>query len=169
MRDLILPTDKLHSAVILIGSNISPERNVELVLNKLVEHLSIQKLSSIWETASIGIKSPNFLNLAFLANTNYFENELKCNVLRKIELDLGRVHTGDKCAPRTMDLDIILFDDQVVDEDLWENAFIALPVAELFPEIQNPMSGESLIKTAKRLQKDIYAIVRPDLTKQLIG
>jgi len=92
---------------------------------------------------------------------------LKWQVLRKIEAELGRVRTGDKYTPRQMDLDIILFNDVITDEAVWERAFIALPVSELTSGLVHPNTGESLPDTAKRLQESTFAVLRPDLKIKL--
>lgn len=88
---------------------------------------------------------------------------LKLNVLRRLEQELGRVRTDDKNAPRPMDLDIIVYNGLVVEEALWERAYVALPVAELAPELIHPTTAESIWHCAKRLQKDTFAVIRPEL------
>lgn len=163
LKDQTKIDNRLNSAIILIGSNISPEENVILGIQKLGSSCKITDCSSIWETASIGTSAPNFLNLALRIETYLSATDLKNNILCMIELELGRVRTGDKCAPRTLDLDIIVFNNDVLDQDLWKNAFIALPVSELIPDLPHPITGEPLIDVAKRLQKDTFAVVRPDL------
>jgi len=152
-----------NTAIILIGSNISPEGNIILGIEKLSTWFPILAVSSTWETASIGAESPNFLNLAISIQTELNPEDLKFNVLRKIEQELGRVRTGDKYAPRSMDLDIIIYNGKVIDVDVWERAFIALPVAELTPGLVHPVTKDSIKVIAKRLQRETFANVRPDL------
>ena len=167
MRERIKGVKQNNSAIILIGSNISPEANIRRVIRKFSADFPINKISSTWETTPIGSHSSNFLNLAISIQTELDPNNLKFNILRKFELDLGRVRTDDKYAPRPMDLDIIVYNGIVIDANLWVRAYVALPVAELAPELRHPITGEKISKYAKRLQKDTFAVVRPKLKMKI--
>jgi len=70
---------------------------------------------------------------------------------------LGRVRSTDKIMPLTMDIDIILYDGHVREENLWTKAFIALPVADLAPDLAHPATGERLMDAAARLKNSAYA------------
>lgn len=65
------------------------------------------------------------MNTAAWISTPLSAEELKTQVISVIENRLGRVRTADKYAPRTIDLDIILFDEQVIDDNLWTRDFLA--------------------------------------------
>lgn len=147
----------MHTATILLGSNINPERNINKAIHRLMQECKLQKSSQIWETEAIGSDGPDFLNTAIAIETALLENELKYKVLRKIEKELGRVRLENKNAPRTIDLDIIIFDDQVVDQDLWQCSFIASPISDLFPDLQQPGNKKSLLQVAKKLQSSAFA------------
>jgi 7,8-dihydro-6-hydroxymethylpterin-pyrophosphokinase len=73
-------------------------------------------------------------------------------LIKDIETRLGRIRRADKNAPRTIDLDIILINDEVLDNDLWQKAFVALPVSEIRTELINPENGLSIIETAHKLK-----------------
>lgn len=167
MRDPSKDVKQGNSAIILIGSNINPEANIKLAIYKLSTQFQIKKISSTWETAAIGSHSDNFLNLALFIQTNLSSEDLKLLVLRKLEQELGRVRTDDKNAPRPMDLDIIVYNGRVIEAALWERAYVALPVAELAPDLIHPETSESLWQCAKRLQKDTFAVIRPELQVKL--
>lgn len=153
----------LHEAVILIGSNIEPETNVPLAIARLQESSELVRVSRIWETESVGSAGPNFLNIAALVRCKQDAESLKEEILRPIEDELGRVRTADKNAPRTIDLDIVLFDGQVLEDRLWEQPFIAIPVAELCPDIQNPANKQTLQQVAERLRFESSArLYEPD-------
>jgi 2-amino-4-hydroxy-6-hydroxymethyldihydropteridine diphosphokinase len=143
--------DKSHLAYLSIGSNINPEQNIARAIELLREHAPGLRLSTPHETSAVGSSGPNFINLAVCLPTPLDAAELKQQVLRPIENQLGRVRTADKNAPRTMDLDLILFDGQVIDGELWKRYYLAAPLAELLPELKNPQTGESLRETAQRL------------------
>jgi 7,8-dihydro-6-hydroxymethylpterin-pyrophosphokinase len=81
-----------------------------------------------------------------------------CSVLRRIEHDLGRIRTDDKYAPRTIDLDILVYDDLVVETDgvvipdpeIANRPFLAIPLCELDPGLTLPDSGLAVCDLAGR-------------------
>ena len=148
---------KDNSAILLLGSNIKPEQNIVRALDLLEQQTTLVAKSRIWETEAIGSNGPNFLNIAVLIRTHLSPAELKSGLIHSIETKLKRVRTLDKYAPRTMDIDIILFNDRVMDENLWKKAFIALPVAELLPDLPHPMNKIKLAEIASELKNSAYA------------
>lgn len=152
----------LHQVCLLLGSNIQPEENILLAIEHLKHSVHILKISSVWQSPSVGFAGPDFLNLAVLAATPLTAAELKEQVLRPLEDRLGRVRTADKNAPRTMDIDIILFDGAELDPILWQYAFRAVPVAELLPEYRSK-NGNLLKDAAAELSKGTPLRPRPDV------
>jgi len=147
----------MHTATILLGSNINPEKNINKAIQRLMQECKWLKSSQIWETEAIESDGPDFLNMAIVIETPLSENELKYKVLRKIEKELGRVRIENKNAPRTIDVDIIIFDDQVIDQDLWTRSFIASPISDLYPDLQQPSNKKTLLQVAKKLQGSAFA------------
>ena len=146
-----------HEAVVLFGSNIEPEKNVPQAIARLQALCELKTVSRTWETESVGGVGPNFLNIAAVVRCTQDEEALKRDVLRPIEDQLGRVRTPDKNAPRTIDLDTVIFDGQVLEPRLWDQPFIAIPVAELCPDLQDPNSKQTLQQVAERLRQDSSA------------
>jgi 2-amino-4-hydroxy-6-hydroxymethyldihydropteridine diphosphokinase len=140
----------MHQACLLLGSNIQPEKNLTLGLNLLRNMVTIVRLSSVWETPSVGSSGPDFLNLAALITTPLNASELKAQILRPLEKRLGRVRSTNKNAPRTFDIDIILFDGQLLDPNLWIYAHRAVPVAEILPDYRSNQ-GKLLKAVAREL------------------
>jgi 2-amino-4-hydroxy-6-hydroxymethyldihydropteridine diphosphokinase len=143
----------MHKAIIAIGSNIDPVENMQRAIESLHKLTTVQSISTIWETKAEGSPGPDFLNAAVSIVTDLEAAELKIKVLGPIEQKLGRERTSDKNAPRTIDLDLIIFDGIVCDASLWTRLYIALPVSELTPEITDPESNRSLKEIARELQK----------------
>jgi 7,8-dihydro-6-hydroxymethylpterin-pyrophosphokinase len=85
---------------------------------------------------------------------------LKERVIQVIESQLGRVRTADKFAARSMDIDIILFDDQLISDLGWELAYVMVPLAELHPEFRNPGTGETVKEKAARLRREVWLEAR---------
>jgi len=147
----------MNEAIILIGSNINPQKNIRDCLIHLTDRLTVLTRSRIWKTESLGSKGPNFLNLAIKANTTLDEKQLKMSVLRKIEDQLKRVRLSNKNAPRTIDLDTIIFNNRIIDNDLWVKGFIAIPIAELMPSLCFPGSTRNLKVIAEELKSSEQA------------
>jgi 2-amino-4-hydroxy-6-hydroxymethyldihydropteridine diphosphokinase len=147
---------KVHQACLLLGSNIFPEKNIPLAVKRLQEIVNLQSVSTVWETPAVGSSGPNFLNVALLILTHLHTDQLKNQVLRTIEKELGRIRTDDKFAPRTIDMDIIAWDGIVLDKELWYQVHVAVPVSEVLPGLKFPHNGESLPSIASRLAQSTY-------------
>ncbi len=152
-----------HQACLLLGSNIEPERNLPRAVGLLQEQLSLLRISSVWESASVDCCYPDYLNTAVLVATTLGAGALKQQVLRPLEARLGRVRTEDKNASRPMDIDIIVFDGEVLDPELWKHAHRAVPISELVPQLLSP-AGESLKSVADRLAGSTPMQLRKDIS-----
>ena len=146
--------------ILLIGSNIQPEKNIARALDLLRRQFTINRQSSIWETEPYHSLGDNFLNLAISIKTDMSRENLR-SLLRKIEADLERVRTEDKFAPRTMDIDIILDGELVVDEKLWIFGFVAVPVSQLEPNLVSPTTRLTLQQIARKLIKKSRIVEYP--------
>lgn len=158
-------------AYLSFGSNINPEANVRAALNMLADHGDVVVVSTVWETTPVGFKDQaNFLNGALIFKTDLSAPALKTDVLSQIERQLGRKRTANKNAPRTMDLDIIFFNNLVIEVDgrkipspeILERAFVALPLAEIAPDYRHPVTGQTLTEIAQTFTPNIAAMIRRD-------
>jgi 2-amino-4-hydroxy-6-hydroxymethyldihydropteridine diphosphokinase len=152
-----------HEVFLLAGSNIQPEQNIRAALGLLRNLVTIQAISPVWETPAIGSEGPNFLNLAVRITAKFSLEDLKYQVLRKIEAQLGRVRSEDKNAPRPMDLDILLFDNMCLEPDAWFQAHIACPLSGLLPDLVNSKTDQRLYQLALYFQQTSFVRQRPDL------
>lgn len=155
----------MQSAVILLGSNIDADKNIKLAKNSLGKTCKILQESKVYLTKPVGSEGPDFLNQAVLIQADLNKNDLKKHVLRKIEKDLGRVRTKDKYAARTIDLDIILFDGQVIDLAIWKYCFIAIPVSDLLPDLKQANSNRTLGEIASELRCKADINIHPNYQK----
>lgn len=158
---------ELHHAYLSLGSNIQPETNLVNAIEALRKYGTIEKISSAWESRSVGAAGPNYLNACVLLVTSFQRPELKQQALFPIEIGLGRRRSADKFAARTIDIDIVLFDGESCDDKYWEQAFVVVPLAEILPEYQNPLTGESITKTATRLRQQVWMETRPEFLSHL--
>ena len=68
-----------------------------------------------------------------------------------------------------MDVDVVLFDNKLVDNKYWEQAFVVIPLAEIYPDLRTPRTHESIIETAARLRKETWIEVRRGILSQFNG
>ncbi|OGO60532.1 MAG: 2-amino-4-hydroxy-6-hydroxymethyldihydropteridine diphosphokinase [Chloroflexi bacterium RBG_19FT_COMBO_49_13] len=158
----------IHQACLLLGSNIEPELNIPRAVDLLRQRLTILHVSSVWESASVDCCYPDYLNMAVMVSTPLDAAQLKEQVLRPLEAQMGRVRTEDKHASRPIDLDVILFDGAVLDPALWQQAHLAVTVAELLPDFRTD-TGEALKDIAERLAHATPVQIRVDISISLPG
>jgi 2-amino-4-hydroxy-6-hydroxymethyldihydropteridine diphosphokinase len=128
-----------------LGSNVDRHSNITAALDALSELLGELKISSVYESKSIGFDGSNFFNLVVGADTNLSIAELS-ETLKRIEDNNGRKRNGPKFSPRTLDIDILTYGDFVGTEggvelpraEITKNAFVLLPLAEIAPQVLHP-------------------------------
>ena len=153
----------MHQVYLSLGSNIQPEVNLPRAVELLYEYGEIVTVSSAWESAAVGSDGPNFLNACALFNCPLLPVELKEQVIQPIETKLGRTRSEDKFAPRTIDIDIVLFDEQLCDHKYARQAFVVVPLAEIYPDFLSPLTNERIEQTAARLRQQIWMEIRPEV------
>ena len=158
-----------HLAYLSLGSNIQPEIHLVQAIELIQKFGRIEKISNAWESESVGADGPNYLNACLLLITPLAHANLKEQALLPIEKELGRQRTADRFAPRTIDIDIVIFDETSCDDKYWEQAFVVVPLAEINPEYQNPLTQERLTQTATRLRQHVWMETRPDVLMRLSG
>ena len=125
-----------HEVVIGLGSNIDPEANLEQAVLELKSRFKVSKRSQWTRTKPIGIQDqPDFYNGALLMETELEQQSLK-KELKQIEDILGRDRSLPKFGPRTIDLDILIWNKKVVDEDYYERDFLRKGVEEIIPDLE---------------------------------
>jgi 2-amino-4-hydroxy-6-hydroxymethyldihydropteridine diphosphokinase len=158
-----------HLAYLGLGSNINPKSNLVNAVQLLQQQGTIEKISNVWESESFGSPGPNYLNACILFITPLQQHELKEQILLPLERSLGRKREENRFAPRTMDIDIVLFDDESCDDKYWDQAFVVVPLAEIYPHFENPITREPITETAACLRRKIWLEVRPGMLSQFSG
>ena len=135
-----------------LGANLGDrEATIRTALRRLQDHeeIEVQRVSRLRETDPVGYEDqPRFLNGVARLQTSLEPREL-LTVLLDLERDLGRTRHGPRFGPRTIDLDILLYDDRMVNEPglrvphprIAERAFVLEPLAELDPGLDVPGRG----------------------------
>ena len=155
--------EDLHEAYLNIGSNIEPEHHLRQTIRLLRKHGQIKAVSNAWQSHAFGSNGPDFLNVCVLFLTPLNDRELKEQVIRPIEAALGRVRGPDKYAPRTIDIDIILFDEEPFGWEFWSNAFVVVPLADLLPDFHHPLNYEPLSRVAEHMRRQTWIEARPNV------
>lgn len=154
-----------HTTYIALGSNIGDS---ETYLNEAVEKIgqiptcTVEKVSSYLVTEPYGVTDqPDFLNACLKMRTLLYPEEL-LKELNRIEKEAGReriIHWG----PRTLDLDILLYDDIVLEEDnlciphveMHKRSFVLEPLAEIAPYKRHPVYGKTVREMLEKIQAQL--------------
>lgn len=150
---------------ISIGSNIDAEKNIRGAVHTLREAYGELVISSVYESESIGFEGDNFLNLVVGAQTDMPVKQVLDN-LHDIENRFGRVRTGPRFSSRTLDLDLLLYDEldlqeQGVDiprQEITHNAFVLQPLAEIAPQLKHPQTQQTMTELWQQFDKQSQSL-----------
>ena len=148
-------------AFIALGSNLGErEAMIRQALDALaaMPQTELLRASSLYDTEPVGdVDQPNFLNAVAQVDTDLAPRQLLWNLML-IEKRLGRERTRP-WGPRTIDLDLLLYGDEVIEEDdlrvphpeMIRRAFVLVPLVELDPILVHPGTGETMLSHLSRL------------------
>lgn len=120
-----------NTCIIGIGSNIEPEKNIREAMKIIGAEHELIMVSGLITTSPLGIKDqPDFLNGAAKIRTSVSEEEF-VKYLKSVEERLGRDRSLPKFGPRTIDLDIVIWNGRIVDDDYYERDFLRDLVSEV--------------------------------------
>jgi len=145
---------------ISIGSNIDKDKNILASLEALEHQFGELTISSIYESEPVGFTGDTFYNLIVGFNSELTVKEV-AKQLRQIELDNGRTRDSQKFSARTLDLDLILYDDlilndgriQIPRDEIERYAFVLEPLAEIAPTLKHPVSHLSYAELWEKFDK----------------
>jgi 2-amino-4-hydroxy-6-hydroxymethyldihydropteridine diphosphokinase len=165
----------MSRAFVALGSNVDAEHNIQRAVRLLAARSSLLALSTFYRTAPAGgATGAAFVNGMAEIETELPPLALTQSLLRGIERELGRVRVADRNAARTIDLDLVHYDDLVVASpelalpapEIGERWFVAAPLAELAPDLRLAGSGLAVSEVAARLGRgDVEPL--PTLTAEL--
>ena len=165
--------EQLHHAYLSLGSNIEPEKNLPAAVRELGCFGRVLRVSSVWQSLPVGGHGqPDYLNAALLLETALSASDLKGKAIAAVEASLGRMRSANRNAPRTIDIDIMLFDREqlrlgersIPDREVLERPFVAIPLAEISPAYIHPVTGDSLAEIASRFDpKSCGMRIRTDM------
>ena len=143
----------MASVYVGLGSNIDPEENLHLGIRELRERFGELQVSAVYRSAAVGFDGPDFWNLVAM-----FESETTpqaiCEQIDAIHNLAKRDPHGGKWESRPLDIDLLLYNDLVIDErpvripreDILEYSFVLRPLAELAPGLVHPVTGRTMLE-----------------------
>jgi 2-amino-4-hydroxy-6-hydroxymethyldihydropteridine diphosphokinase len=169
-----------REALLSLGSNVDPHVHVPRALALLDARHDVRSVSPLYRTKAVGGRGaqPDFVNLAVRLRTDLPPRALR-EACRRTEDACGRRRTADRYAPRTMDIDVVLLDDLVMDLDTWAlpdpalatQPFVLVPCADVWPEAVHPVRKETLDALRRAMGEEKRGALVPvvDLEREFGG
>ena len=141
----------VHRAYLSLGSNIEPEIHLRAALAELRARFRVFAVSPVYRSAAVGFDGPDFLNLAAGIETDLDPLALDA-WLHALEDRHGRRRDVPRYASRTLDVDIVLFDEIMLDgpghlripRPELDQPFVLVPLCDIAPTVRDPVSGRTL-------------------------
>lgn len=143
----------MHCAYLSLGSNLDPEVHLRAAAKALRERFGVVVFSSVLRTPAIGFDGPDFLNAAAIVRTDLGPHALDA-WLHELEVANGRDRTALRFSSRTLDIDIVFYDELVIEPSAdshlqlprpeLRHAFVLQPLAQIAADFRDPLSGRTL-------------------------
>ena len=154
---------------VAIGSNVEPEINISKAASELARLFPGARFSSWYRNRAVGFEGDDFVN-----GVVGFQTDLPLRAviehLHAVETLCGRPRNAPRWAPRSMDLDVLLYDNVVCSEpsltlprpDLLKRPYMLGPMAEIAPEVVHPTAGLTIGELWERFDRDAHPMERID-------
>ena len=134
-----------------LGSNVEPELHLQQAVDELRTRFGDVELSPVYRSAAVGFEGEDFLNLVAGLESGLPAADIQAQIEDIHDL-IGRQRGSDKFGPRSIDIDLLLYDDLVIDEpglkiprkDVLEYSFVLGPLADLAPDLLHPVTGRAI-------------------------
>ena len=134
-----------------LGSNIDPERNLRLAIRELTALYGALEMSPVYQSAAVGFEGDDFLNLVVGLSSDDAPGEIH-DAIERIHDIAGRARGSDKFGARSLDIDLLLYDDEIIEharftiprKDILEYSFVLRPLAEIAPGLVHPVTGRTI-------------------------
>ncbi len=148
---------------ISLGSNIERTHYVKQGLLSLAKSFELPfdqlTLSSLFECEAIGFDGPIFYNMVIGIECPHSVEQVAA-LLREIEFFHGRDHNAKKFSPRTLDLDLLLYDNLIIDKpaqlpraEIIKNAFVLWPLSQIAPKLKHPVLKKNYLELWQHYNK----------------
>jgi 2-amino-4-hydroxy-6-hydroxymethyldihydropteridine diphosphokinase len=134
-----------------LGSNIDPENNLRLAIDELRRRYGDVQVSAVYRSKAVGFEGDDFLNLVAIFESDTSPQAI-CAGFEAIHNLAGRDRHSGKWESRPLDIDLLLYNDLVMDErpvriprsDILEYSFVLRPLAEMVPDLVHPVTGRTM-------------------------
>jgi 2-amino-4-hydroxy-6-hydroxymethyldihydropteridine diphosphokinase len=148
---------------VAIGSNVDPEENISQAARELAHLFPGAQFSSWYRNRAVGFEGDDFINGVVGVETDLTLREV-VERLHSVESLCGRPRNAPRWAPRSMDLDVLLYDDVVCSEptltlprpDLLKRPYMLGPLAEIAPDVVHPTAGLTIRELWQRFDRDAH-------------
>ncbi len=148
-----------------LGSNIRPEENLSFGVQELRRKYGELDVSSVYRSKAVGFDGDDFVNLVVGLESDDTPAEIIDEIERLHNL-AGRDRGGKKWGPRALDIDLLLYNDLVIDErpvrvprsDVLEYSFVLRPLAELAPELVHPVTAKTMLSHWQEFDAESYPL-----------
>lgn len=142
---------KTRTAYLSLGSNIEPEANIRSAMNALKADFEEVSFSAVYRCPAVGFEGDDFINLVACISTGLLPLELR-HYLAELENRHQRDRSAPRWSSRTLDVDILLYDDLVLFSPLLEiprneilsAAYALRPLAEMAPDLHHPLARQTM-------------------------
>lgn len=160
----------MSRAYLSLGSNRQPERHLRDAIAALRARFGAVRLSPVYRTRAVGFDGADFLNAAAVIDTD-LEPQALNDWLHALEDAHGRDRSGPRFGDRTLDIDIVLFDDRILDgpghlripRPELQHAFVLKPLADIAPQVLVPGTGRTLAQLWAAHPEHAMALERIEL------
>ncbi len=154
------------------GSNIEPRAHLRAALDALGKIYGPLRISAAYQNKAVGFEGDDFINLVFGFTTEDSIETVRRN-LQQVEEQCGRAPQAPKWAPRTMDLDILLYGQRISSEpglilprpDLVRRAYMLKPMVDIAPEVRHPTLHKSMQELWNEFDRDGHTMTVVDLSQ----
>jgi 2-amino-4-hydroxy-6-hydroxymethyldihydropteridine diphosphokinase len=156
----------MTAVYVAAGSNVEPDKYLSVALRALAAAYGPLTLSPAYQNKAVGFEGADFINLVVGFNTDDSVGDVR-QQLQKIEAACGRPPDAAKWAPRTMDLDILLFGDLVSNQpglviprpDLVKRPYMLKPIADIAPDVRHPTLDQTMRELWEKFSGGEHAMV----------
>lgn len=152
-------------AYVAVGSNIDPAENIRVALRRLRERFGELTVSPVYRNRAEGFEGDDFLNLVVGFDTREEPTEIVAE-LERLHREAGRVRGAEAFSSRTLDLDLLLCGDEVVEAlkiprpDITRYAFVLRPLADIAPELRHPVTGKTMAQLWRDFDQPSHPLER---------